>query len=244
LLTQLTAQQEVALKFNRQLEQLLPMAAADNFVQLNQRVEAAVAYFSNTVAGATEAVKEHLAAFKIKQRVKKYLLELRDIALLLERKKLHLLQSLAIAEGLMKGIDADLLLQQVEEQKKMQPIVAPSIATAAKAPKGETRRISLEMFKAGKTIDDIAKERGFVPGTIEGHLASFIITGEVGIGELVPADKFQAIDNVLNEHPSETGNAIKEILGDGFGYGQIRAVMQYRQLLQQQAAAVQEKKEL
>lgn len=240
LLAQLAAQQEVALKFNRQLEQLLTVAATDNFAQLHQRVEAAVAYFSKTVANASEAVKEHLATFKVKQRVKKYLAELRDIAILLERKNIHLQQSLAIAQGLMKGIDADLLLQQVEEQKKMRPIKAPTIAAEAKLPKGETKRISLAMHKSGKTIEAIAKERGMVASTIEGHLASFILTGEVGIAELVPTQLIGPIIQALEDNPNATNTtAIKEILGEGFTYGQIRAVMLYQQLLQQQAQAVQ-----
>lgn len=243
LLEQLTSQQEVAMKFNRQLEQLLAAATTDNFAQLHQRVEAAVAYFSKTVAAVNETLKEHIADIKIKKRAKKYLAGLRDIAVLLERKNMHLQQSLSIAKGLMTGIDTDLLLQQVEEQKKMQPIATPAIAIAAKMPKGETKRISLEMYKSGKTIDDIAKERGLVPGTIEGHLASFILTGEIGIAELVSTDHLTTISQALENHPNETNTAIKEILGDSYTYGQIRAVTLYRQLLQQQEQVVQVGKE-
>lgn len=243
LLAKLSKEQEVVLKFNRQLGQLLATAQQDNYVQLHQRVAAAVTYFTKIVEEANASVKEQMATFKIKQRVKKYLLELRDIALLLNRKQVQLQQSLAIAEGLMKGIDTQVLLQQVEEQKNMQAPTPPPLVAAAKPPKGETRRISLEMYKSGKTINDIAKERGLVPGTIEGHLASFILTGEVGITELVPTEQLTAINQAINDNPDATGSALKEILGEGVSYGQIRAVMQYRQVLQQQEQSVQAQKE-
>jgi PIF1-like helicase/Helix-turn-helix domain/Helicase len=242
-LAKLAKEQEVVLKFNRQLSQLLATAQQDNYIQLHQRVAAAVTYFNKIVQEAITSVKEQMALFKIKQRVKKYLMELRDIALLLDRKQIQLQQSLAIAEGLMKGIDTQVLLQQVEEQKKMQSVTTPPIITAPKLPKGETKRISLEMYKSGKTIDDIARERGLVPGTIEGHLASFILTGEISIAELVSIDHLTAINQAMENHPNETGAALKEILGDGFTYGQIRAVTLYRQLLQQQEQVVQDGKE-
>lgn len=243
LLAKLSKEQEVVLKFNRQLGQLLATAQQDNYVQLHQRVAAAVTYFTKIVEEANASVKEQMATFKIKQRVKKYLLELRDIALLLNRKQVQLQQSLGIAEGLMKGIDTQVLLQQVEEQKNMQAPTPPPLVAATKPPKGETRRISLEMYKSGKTINDIAKERGLVPGTIEGHLASFILTGEVGITELVPTEQLTAINQAINDNPDATGSALKEILGEEVSYGQIRAVMQYRQVLQQQEQSVQAQKE-
>lgn len=243
LLAKLSKEQEVVLKFNRQLGQLLATAQQDNYLQLHQRVAAAVTYFTKIVEEANASVKEQMATFKIKQRVKKYLLELRDIALLLNRKQVQLQQSLAIAEGLMKGIDTQVMLQQVEEQKNMQAPTPPPLVAAAKPPKGETRRISLEMYKSGKTITDIAKERGLVPGTIEGHLASFILTGEVGITELVPTEQLTAINQAINDNPDATGSALKEILGEEVSYGQIRAVMQYRQVLQQQEQSVQAQKE-
>lgn len=34
--------------------------------------------------------------------------------------------------------------------------------------------LSFELLKSGKTIDEIAAERGFVRATIEGHLAHFV----------------------------------------------------------------------
>jgi uncharacterized protein YpbB len=43
----------------------------------------------------------------------------------------------------------------------------------------------LRLYKEGKRIEDIAKERSMAVSTIEGHLASFIPSGEVKIADFL-----------------------------------------------------------
>ncbi len=50
-----------------------------------------------------------------------------------------------------------------------------------KLPKPDTKLLSFELYRSGKTIDEIAAERGFVRSTIEGHLAHFVALGELDI---------------------------------------------------------------
>src|SRR5205085_7999554 len=52
-------------------------------------------------------------------------------------------------------------------------------------PKPDTKRVTLELHKMGKTIDEIAAQRGLVAGTIEGHLAHFIARGELKLLDFV-----------------------------------------------------------
>lgn len=58
-----------------------------------------------------------------------------------------------------------------------------------KKPKGDSNRITLEMYKDGKTIDEIAAERGLVVSTICTHLSSYINMGLLDINQFVSADK-------------------------------------------------------
>ncbi len=89
----------------------------------------------------------------------------------------------------------------------------------------DTYTVSLKMFRAGRAIDEIASERGMVRSTIENHLVQFIPTGELQLGELVPADKVETIRNAIIELDVENGvGKVKEYLGDGYTYGEIRAV--------------------
>jgi ATP-dependent DNA helicase RecQ len=90
----------------------------------------------------------------------------------------------------------------------------------------DTYRISLDLFRAGRSIDDIAREREIQPSTVEGHLARFIATGEIQLHELVPLHKVEPIrDAVLKFNDSGALSPIKEYLGDAYTYGEIRAVI-------------------
>lgn len=92
--------------------------------------------------------------------------------------------------------------------------------------KKDTYETSLDMFRDGKSIAEIATERGLGVSTIEGHLASFVPTGKIRLDELVTVDKIEKIREAAVKF-SEDGKLapIKEHLGDDYSYGEIRAVM-------------------
>jgi len=104
-------------------------------------------------------------------------------------------------------------------------------AIRKKPEKGETRRISLTMFKNGNSISAIAKERNLAYTTIEGHLADFIATGEIDISEIVDQIRLDKILDVIEENPTLTSSELKKQLGDDFSYGQIKAAINYRTYL-------------
>ncbi|MFA6945666.1 MAG: HRDC domain-containing protein, partial [Pedobacter sp.] len=59
--------------------------------------------------------------------------------------------------------------------------------------KVDTKQVSLDLFKQGKTISEISLERGFTSATIEGHLAHFIHSGEISVFDIVPKLKVAKI---------------------------------------------------
>ena len=86
-----------------------------------------------------------------------------------------------------------------------------------KKEKGESHRLTLSMFKEGKTIDQIAIERGLAVSTICTHLSSFISSGLLNIDKFISADKrekalklmqdteelgsvYQTLSSILNNH--------------------------------------------
>ncbi len=90
----------------------------------------------------------------------------------------------------------------------------------------DTYQISLEMFRQGRSLAEIAKERGIGESTVANHLAKFIPTGKVALEELVPAEKIDAIRNaIIKFNDSGALSPIKEHLGDAYSYGEIRAVI-------------------
>lgn len=98
-------------------------------------------------------------------------------------------------------------------------------------PEKGTKDISFEMFSAGKSVDEIAKERGFVPATIEGHLCYFVERGKLGIDKLLSEEQQQAIAVELAAEEGNSLGAVKMRLGDDYSYGQIKLMLVYQKYL-------------
>ncbi len=93
-----------------------------------------------------------------------------------------------------------------------------------KVKKTDTKQASLDLFQNGKTIEEIAKERGFVKTTIESHLAHFIPTGEVKITDLMPEKKYKALKKIMKTTSFDSFSELKEKIDDKFTYSEIRLV--------------------
>jgi len=95
-----------------------------------------------------------------------------------------------------------------------------------KAEKGETYKITLELFREGKTIDQIAQIRGLSTGTIEGHLARYVESGEVNLEQILTNEKIALIENLLEgNHEVPTSGELKSALGEAASWGEIRLVL-------------------
>ena len=96
-----------------------------------------------------------------------------------------------------------------------------------KQEKGESHRESLRLYKEGKRIEDIAKERLMATSTIEGHLASFIRSGDVKIADFLNEIELAEIKKVIDKFDNLQLGPIKSELGDKFTYGQLRMAVSY-----------------
>lgn len=90
-----------------------------------------------------------------------------------------------------------------------------------------THQTSFNMFRSGMSVSDIASERNLGISTIEGHLARFVASGEIHLDELVSVEKIAAIQRAIQECNNPEGwlSPIKEMLGEDYTYGEIRAVL-------------------
>lgn len=91
----------------------------------------------------------------------------------------------------------------------------------------DTRIESFNLYRSGKTIADIATERGLAATTIESHLSYFVQTGELDVLEMVKEEKIPAIKDVIESYGPERLSPLKEILGDDYSYGEIKAVISW-----------------
>lgn len=226
---------EVTEKFSRQLEKLFVTCEQDKYKNLYERMEAATSYFvAEMDVKLVASTRKHINQVKVKQKVKRYVKELMEMALVFDRKKYQLQQALKLAEALRKSVDINALLQMVQQSKEPASLPDEKKETAkksAKVEKGESGRVSLQLFKQGKSIADIAAERGMGFTTIEGHLSAFIRTGEVDVLDLVDNTTLEALIKIMVDEPELKHSELKQKAGESVSYGVIRAVAAYLELV-------------
>lgn len=110
-------------------------------------------------------------------------------------------------QGIEKEYDATLPLEAVEYEAE---------------PKVKTQQLSYDMFASGKTVKEIAEERGLSPGTIEGHLALYVGNGTLEVQELISANRLKCILEAIEQTPDATPSQLRSVLGDDYSYGEIK----------------------
>jgi ATP-dependent DNA helicase RecQ len=89
----------------------------------------------------------------------------------------------------------------------------------------DTKQQSFELFSAGNSIQKIAAIRALSIATIEGHLAFYVQQGRLDIHQLLDPTKIPAIQQAIEKVGGFVLTPIKELLGDGYGFGEIKLVM-------------------
>ncbi len=88
--------------------------------------------------------------------------------------------------------------------------------------KKDTKIVSYEMFCQGMSIEEIAKARDLVTGTIAGHLEQYVRSGKIKVEQVVKAENLAKIRKYLEEHEYMGMFAIKATLGDDVSYADIK----------------------
>ena len=76
----------------------------------------------------------------------------------------------------------------------------------------DTKRASYELYRSGKSVNEIAAERQLSIVTIEGHLSFYITNGELDIKDFVPADKQELIEVAVFQYGRLSLKLLKENL--------------------------------
>ena len=121
-----------------------------------------------------------------------------------------------------QNLETRIALKQPKRERKLTTIPDAKPATERSS---ETKRLTFQMYKAGKTIEEIATERKLSQFTIEEHLCFFITTGELETSEFVDIQKQTAITKAVEIHGIASLRVIKENLPEEVTYGDIRMVL-------------------
>jgi len=102
--------------------------------------------------------------------------------------------------------------------------ILPGREPKPKKEKIDTKKISFDLFKSGKTVEEIAKEREMVTGTIEGHLSYYIQIGELDIEEVISMEKVNKIADYIKRNDQNSLSRVKEHFGQEVSWGELKMV--------------------
>jgi energy-coupling factor transporter ATP-binding protein EcfA2 len=213
---------ETADKFQVQLDRLLNNLEESDFGNqvLKERCNKAIDYFTSSLYNQlVTPLHEHVQSLAYKSRVKKYV---QHVQMLEENfwNKIHrLYQAEFSGEKLFSG--------EVKFSKSSLKKIISSV-TIGKKEKGGTFKDTLNLYREGKSIDEIATIRSLSSGTIKSHIAKWIRTGEINILDLMKEEKISVIEKAIEKHGYDNYGALKNELGYLFDYNELRMVVSYR----------------
>lgn len=101
----------------------------------------------------------------------------------------------------------------------------PSKEPVSRTPVMPTQVVTRELYQQGVSVEDIARERGIGVSTVIGHLVARLDAGDaLDLGALVAPERYQAIARALSQVGDDTLKPVREALGDGYSYDEIRVV--------------------
>ena len=89
-------------------------------------------------------------------------------------------------------------MSEIETSRKKEKEKKP------KQVKGASQKESLELYKSGKTIEEIVKLRELKESTIASHLSQFINTGEIDVEDFVPKAKREEAAELVKNNPDQS----------------------------------------
>jgi len=234
-------------KFLKQIERLFIVGNAESLHTLLERTIAAENYFNPQLAQMSDSIFELIETVKTQKQTKEYLAELIDMEAMFYEQFKKIRKAKAMLEAANRGIELTrenvLALHDVakREEKIKQAYTLPnkeefrapndefySRTKAVKKtktpaiPKVDTKEVTLALLKEGKTPMEIAQERKMTQGTIEGHLAHFIVTREIEADQIIPAKRLAEIVAAIVKLKTIKLNEIREHMGRSYSFGEIK----------------------
>lgn len=121
------------------------------------------------------------------------------------------------------------IIQNYCEENNVQHMEIPlkEASKKEKKPKEDTKKMSFELYQSGKTVTEVADERGFTENTIESHLAYYVGLGELDVNLFLNEAKLKKITQYFESVENKSFGEAKKQLGDEVSYGDLRMGLSY-----------------
>ncbi len=217
---------DVSKKFLLQIDKITKLNPEQYLEKLLERVSAAKDYFEPILKDFSKKINKPVEELSHEKRVKKYITELKD----LDRVFFGQLQKIFKAEALIEAVikNTELSKEQLDKSQPEKPVVVEitpkkkQLKPKEKVVRTPTHKISFQMFKEGKSIEEISAERGIKDRTIQNHLVAYVESGELDVLDFVSKEKLDKITTVYKTLDEIKLTPIKEKLGDDYSWEEIK----------------------
>lgn len=221
-------------RFANQLNGIIDQSADGWRETLLKRVKDAQGYFVPILKKASNSIFAHLENLKEEKKVKQYTTELMKLEVLFFEQIKKVEKAVGLCEAILKGEEytksqyRELIHDSSREVKIAESETIKKRTKKEKAPpkeKVDTKQLTFDLYKEGKTIEQIAELRNFAITTIEGHLAYYVATGELNASDFISPAKIDAIAKVAQELKTASLKLIKAEMDDSYSYADIKFAM-------------------
>jgi len=230
----------VADKFISQLLFIFENNTEDYLTQLQQRVIAAKTHFSPILKQFSKTILKQIELLSNEKKVKAYLQELVDLDASFFKQIQFIDKAEAMVNSANKKIEfsKETIHSKATNTDRLNELstitVKPkrerkSKTSSEKKEKPDTKKISYDLYKQNKTVEEIAKERGMAESTIEAHLAHYVSLGLLDVSVFVEKEKMETIILASKQLDTTLFSPIKQALSDEYSYSEIKFAMAYYQ---------------
>ncbi len=208
-------------KFDLQLERLLTDFNQNmrNMPLIQERCTKAIDYFTENIFNLLiTPLHEHISALAYKSKVKRYVQQVQYVQESFWKKVNELYSAHFMDEKMYSG--------EVKFSKDKLTAVVSSV-TSGKKEKGGTYKDTLTLYRQGKKAEEIAAMRSLTVGTIKGHFAKWILTGDIKVYDVLPSEIIQPIEKFLTESNEKNVAAVFRKFGDKYDGGDVRMVLNH-----------------
>lgn len=121
----------------------------------------------------------------------------------------------------------DIITSYCENENIEAPDMPVTEKKKSKKEREDTKKISCDLFREGKTISQIAEERGLSINTVERHLAYYVGKGEIAVGRFVSQETTDLIAGRFEGSEDLKMGPVKASLGDDVSWSDIRFVVSH-----------------
>ena len=235
-------------KFINHLVKIIDNKEPDYLSLAYKRLNDANDYFAPVFKSMAKEIFAKIEQVKSEKKIKTYVEELFGIEVILYEQIKRMNKSIVICRSITENTSIDKhefskfsydkerneaisrvltpIVKEKEEKKKERKEKKERKPKGEKATtkkqKGDSHNETLQLFKGGKTVEEIAELRGMAVSTIEGHLSTFVAKGQLDVSEFVSADKVREIISATKELDTFNLGPLKSVLGERFSFSEIR----------------------